>query len=139
MKVSHSLTTLVDGKGRLIGTAQTSACKLVPVRDEIQILPDLSRAFVINQEQGFLNSNTFGVTLSNGMLAGLNSASTPSLPATFNAALAATAQVAAAAITASAWDTSDGQPPPDVACNAGAQITAIVSISPTVAQVLVPE
>jgi hypothetical protein len=76
-------TTLISD-GKLVGRSSDSppACSEVTV-ERVLLMPDLAKPYRINYEPGLFETNRFGVTLTNGMLAAVNaqpSSEVPKLP-----------------------------------------------------------
>lgn len=94
-------TALIDD-GRLVGRSTDSppACAEVTV-ERVLLMPDLARPYRINYEPGLFETNRFGVTLTNGMLAAVNaqpSAEAPKLPVSGVQTLASTVNPAFALV-----------------------------------------
>jgi len=102
--IRYEFRTRVDSSGKV-----DFDCTPVRQKDEIQIMPDFDRPFVIRQEGGFLTSNKLGLTLANGLLTGVNVESSTKLPETLTAVLSAAAAASPKLV---------GKP----ACNAGPMI-----------------
>lgn len=81
VKHIYEYTALADPKGNLLGTAEGGQCKRAVQKEEVVILPDYSRPMAIMYKPSIFAAGTFGVTLKDGMLGGVNVASTPQLPA----------------------------------------------------------
>lgn len=65
-------TTLIEG-GKLKGSSADNPPACVPVQSEKTVaLPDLKNPYQIRYDPGLFDSNTFGVTLQTGVLAGVN-------------------------------------------------------------------
>ena len=81
----YQTTVFVDDDKNIIGRAPED-CQ--PKRSlKFATRADYSRPYVIKYEAGFLETNTFGVTLEDGVLTGVNTSSDPSKSATSTAAL----------------------------------------------------
>src|SRR5713226_1506595 len=82
MRVTYAFTEFVDKNGRWVGSSEERVpkCTSVIQKEEIQILPNFARPYVIRQTSGFLSANKFGVTLANGVLTGVNTESAPKAP-----------------------------------------------------------
>jgi hypothetical protein len=82
--IRYEFRTRVDSSGKV-----DFDCTPVRQKDEIQIMPDFDRPYVIRQTGGFLTSNKLGLTLANGLLTGVNVESSTKLPETLAAVLSA--------------------------------------------------
>ena len=85
MKTTYVFTTLVDKKGAVVGEAEKKTCTPVIQKEEIRIMPDFDHPWVILSEASMFARGQFSVGLSNGMLASVNSESTPQFTETLNA------------------------------------------------------
>jgi hypothetical protein len=78
-----TVRTALINDGKLVGRSSDSppACAEVTV-ERVLLMPDLAKPYRINYEPGLFEINRFGVTLNNGMLAGVNAqpSSDPKLP-----------------------------------------------------------
>jgi hypothetical protein len=71
-EISAKTTLIVDGKLRGNSGDNPPAC--IPVQAEkLVALPDLKNPYLITYDPGLFDSNTFGVSLHNGVLGGVNS------------------------------------------------------------------
>ena len=95
-EVSVMTTYVSDGK--LVGRATDSppACMQVP-SEKVVMLPDLARPYLIAYEPGPFETNKFGVTLNNGMVAAVNAQPTMAPPAVPNILPSGVSSVAGAA------------------------------------------
>lgn len=125
VKVTHAFTTRVDKDGKVVGTADAGTCLPVVQKEEIQIMPDFSKAYRVSYEAGLFGTDKFGVTLSNGMLTGVNAETSAQTAPFLTAAGGLATGVAALAV-----------PPVDPApgvgglgCNAGARIAAFEPVT----------
>jgi len=72
VEMSAKTTLVIDGKARGSSADNPPAC--VPLRAEkVVALPDLNNPFRVTYKPGLFDSNTFGVTLRDGLLAAVNS------------------------------------------------------------------
>ncbi len=85
MLAETSVMTAYVKDGKLVGRATDSppACRQVPF-EKVVVLPDLARPYVISYVPGIFETNKFGVTLNNGMLAAVNAQPTISPPSVPN-------------------------------------------------------
>jgi len=124
MKTTYVFTTLVDKKGAVVGEAEKKTCTPVIQREEIQIMPDFEHPWVILSEPSMFASSTFSVGLSNGMLASVNSETTPQFTETLKAVAALPAAAAPFAVFA---EVEKGRAP--LACNAGPRLASFAPVS----------
>lgn len=80
VKITYTFTTLVDEKGNILGTAADGACERMIQKEEISVQPNYSEPRILINKPSLFASGKLGVTLNNGMLASVNSESTPLLP-----------------------------------------------------------
>ncbi|TMA45095.1 MAG: hypothetical protein E6J71_13385 [Deltaproteobacteria bacterium] len=123
MKTTYVFTTLVDKKGAVVGEAEKKTCTPVIQKEEIRIMPDFDHPWVILSEPSMFARGQFSVGLSNGMLASVNSESTPQFTETLNAVAALTT---AAAPFAAFAELEKGKAPP--ACNAGPRLASFAPV-----------
>lgn len=71
VKFTHRFTTLVDDKGKVIGSAP-GTCELTIQKEETSVLPDLSQPMVVRNASGWFSSAKFSVSLTNGLLTAVN-------------------------------------------------------------------
>jgi hypothetical protein len=125
VKVTHTFMEYVDTNGKLMGSVKDQTCDSVVEKEEIQIMPNYQRPYVIRQTAGFLNANKFGVTLENGVLTGVNTETATKTPDLMTAlpslaqAIGGLAQGQALALRKGDRPRTGGH-----ACNAGPLITA---------------
>lgn len=79
-----TVRTALINDGKMMGRSSDSppACAEVTV-ERAMMIPDFAKPYAINYEPGIFETNRFGVSLSNGMLAAVNAAPTnepPKLP-----------------------------------------------------------
>lgn len=72
VKLTHRFTTLVDDKGKVIGSAAAGTCELAIQKEETSVLPDFSQPMVVRNASGWLSSAKFSVSLANGLLTAVN-------------------------------------------------------------------
>lgn len=80
MKITYEFSTRVDKEGKVLGTADGRSCVPVIQKEEVQIMPDYSRAYVLIHEPGFFTASKFSATLDRGMLTGVNTESATRVP-----------------------------------------------------------
>src|SRR5438128_11653641 len=85
-------------KGAVVGDAEKKTCTPVIQKEEIRIMPDFDHPWVILSEPSMFARGQFSVGLSNGMLASVNSESTPQFTETLNAVAALTTAAAPFAV-----------------------------------------
>jgi hypothetical protein len=79
MKLTYAFTARTDEKGKLLGTAEDKKCVPIVQKEEVSIMPDLSHPLALRNSSGAFSAAKFAVTLSNGMLASVNSEPTQKL------------------------------------------------------------
>jgi hypothetical protein len=72
VKLTYEYTTRVDEGGKITGHADDHTCTPVVQKEEVQIMPDYNRAYLLSFKPGFLNDGTLNVSLDRGMLANVN-------------------------------------------------------------------
>jgi hypothetical protein len=77
--VTYEFTALTD-KGNLIGTADDKTCARIIQKQEIVIEPNFNEPRVLLNQPSPFSGNKLAVTLSNGMIASVNSESSPRIP-----------------------------------------------------------
>jgi hypothetical protein len=120
VQVTHSFTELVDKDGKRVDSTAGKKCKQVVQKEEIPIMPDYEKPYVIGQTGGFLNGNKFGVTLANGVLTGVNTESATKVPDLITAIGGAIGSLTQGI---SALDVKGTVVPDSMACNASPRIT----------------
>ncbi|BBJ24325.1 hypothetical protein [Candidatus Nitrotoga sp. AM1P] len=75
--ITYKYTMLVDKDKNVIGTSEDKACVEVIQKQELAIEPDFESARVLINNPSNFSSSKFSVALNNGMLASVNSESTP--------------------------------------------------------------
>jgi hypothetical protein len=119
-KMTYAFTAYVDDKGKLVGTAADRACKPTIQKEEVQLVADLEKPYVVNLSSGFFNANKLGVTIANGLLTGVNAESGSKIPELLTAV--GTVAQGVAAFGLAPGDTSR-------ACNAAPSLVAFRRIS----------
>ena len=95
MRISYAFAELVDKDGKRIGSADERKCEPVRQKDEIQIMPNFDKPYLIRQTGSFMITNKLGVTLANGVLTGVNAESATKAPELITAVAALTKEIAA--------------------------------------------
>jgi hypothetical protein len=122
-KAHYEYTALIDRNGLVVGKAGNGTCTAVTQKDDLITLADYSHPRVLIEHPAPFASDKLGVSLSNGVLTGLNVEHSPQgndLAATLEKAAEATVFVAAAA--GGAGGTGAGGTP---ACNTAAELERI--------------
>jgi hypothetical protein len=73
VKITYEFKTLVDGNGNVLGTAPDTC--VTSTRDELKMMPDFNRPMALVHKPSAWASTKFSVTLSDGMLTGMNTES----------------------------------------------------------------
>ena len=66
-KLTYEFTARVDDSGRLVG-----GCKSVTEKQEVALMPDLTRPMLLSNSSDAFSAAKFGVALDKGMLASIN-------------------------------------------------------------------
>ena len=72
VKQTFAFTTILNAQGVVIGTAADKDCVPTIQREDVVLLPDLSRPMLVQNASNPLSTARFSVTLNNGMLASVN-------------------------------------------------------------------
>ena len=120
VKVTYEFTTLVDDKGKLLGTATEKTCGPVVQKEELQVWPDFADPVVLLNTPASLANSKFAATLNNGMLQSVNSETASTVGELLGAVAGVVGAVAPAGLVRAA----------DNACNAGARISCMERVQP---------
>lgn len=118
VRITYAFSTQVDKDGKVTGSADSATCRPVVQKEEIHIMPNYRRAYVVRQTNGFLSGSKLGVTLSNGLLVGVNAESATKVPELLTSVASLVSAVGALSFPSQAGG----------ACNAGPRIVAFVPI-----------
>jgi hypothetical protein len=118
VKIRYAFTTQIDKDGKVTGSADSATCRPVIQKEEIQIMPNYQRAYVVRQTTGFLSGNKLAVTLSNGLLTGVNAESASKVPELLTSVASLVKEVGVLAFPSQ----------PGGACNAGPRIVGFAPI-----------
>lgn len=80
VRITYMFTTLVDEKGKILGTAADGTCERTIQKEEISVQPNYGEPRILINKPSLFASGKLEVTLNNGMLTSVNSESTPLLP-----------------------------------------------------------
>jgi hypothetical protein len=80
VKITHTFTTLVDDKGKVLGTAAEKTCLPMIEKEELQVWPDFTDPVVLLNAPSWLSNSKFSATLGNGMLQSVNSETSNVVP-----------------------------------------------------------
>ncbi|HTP39247.1 MAG TPA: hypothetical protein VMI92_06690 [Steroidobacteraceae bacterium] len=118
-KLHYEFTVLVDRGGQVLGRAGNGTCVAIAQKEELTTLADYAHPRVLIEHPAPFSSDKLGVTLSNGVLTGLNVERSPQgndLLATLEKASEASVLAAAAAGA-------------QQACNAAPELTRIEAVT----------
>jgi hypothetical protein len=72
LKLTYAYTARIDEKSGVVGTADARTCVPIVQKEEVALMPDLTRPMLIRNDAGFLSAARFAVSLKNGMLESVN-------------------------------------------------------------------
>lgn len=117
-KLHYEYTVLVDRGGQVLGRSVAGTCLPIAQKDELTTLADYSHPRVLIEQPAPFSSDKIGITLSNGVLTGLNVERSPQ-----GNDLVATLEKAAEVVALTA-----ATPGNQSACNAAPELTRIEAV-----------
>jgi len=123
VRVRYEFTALTDRDGNYLGSSSDSppACARAVQKEELAVWPDPTNVRVVENKPSAFSSTTFGVTLSNGMLVGVNAQAAPQTATLLGPFLSAAAAFSAKAVPPVAGG-------PAKICNASPVIASVTPV-----------
>jgi len=116
VKLTYKFSTLQDSTGKVIGRADDHECTSEIEREEVQIMPDYTRGYLLSFRPGLLNNGKIIVNFDRGMLTAINAENSSQVASVVESASSLVGAVR------SEESTSEARAGSPVACNAAPRL-----------------